>query len=154
MIVGISGRVSFKDESEAEILVEDIVPIENIASLGRPRQRNGAENGGYYQGETGYPAGDMYPPEPNVRQAGRQPSALNDPVKLRISENGLAAHGSPRKVLMHLTDMMSLYRGDRDVLVYLPGQKPVRGSADNRITLTDELRGKLVRLLGEENVKG
>ena len=57
-------------------------------------------------------------------------------------------------MLMHLTDMMSLYRGDRDVLVYLPGQKPVRGSADNRITLTDELRGKLVRLLGEENVKG
>ena len=154
MIVGISGRVSFKDESEAEILVEDIVPIENIASLGRPRQRNGVENGGYHQGETGYPAGDMYPLGPNVRQAGRQPSALNDPVKLRISEKVLAAHGSPRKVLMHLTDMMSLYRGDRDVLVYLPGQKPVRGSADNRITLTDELRGKLVRLLGEENVKG
>ena len=55
---------------------------------------------------------------------------------------------------MHLTDMFSLYPGGRDVLVYLPGQKPVRCNADNRVDLTDALRAKLIRLLGEENVKG
>ena len=63
-------------------------------------------------------------------------------------------HRDVRGLLYHLTDMMSLYPGDRDVLVYLPGQKPVRCSKDNRITMTDTLRAKLVKLLGEENVKG
>ena len=55
---------------------------------------------------------------------------------------------------MHITDMIGLFPGDRDVLVYLPGQKPVRCNAENRVALTDELRSKLIRLLGAENVKG
>jgi small-conductance mechanosensitive channel len=64
------------------------------------------------------------------------------------------AHGGSRKLLMHITDMISFFPGDRDVLVYLPGQKPVRCSADMRVKFTGVLKGKLVRLLGEENVKG
>ena len=147
MIVGILGRVSFKDESEAEILVEDIVPIENIASLARGRA------GGRQQPDYGYYNGA--PHEEAPREAQRPaPSPVNDPVKLRVNEEVLAAHGSPRKLLMHLTDMISLYPGSRDVLVYLPGQKPMRCNADKRVTFTDDLRAKLVRLLGEENVKG
>ena len=55
---------------------------------------------------------------------------------------------------MHLTDMLSLYPGERDVLVYLPGQKAVRCNADNRVAFTDNLKAKLIRLLGAENVKG
>jgi DNA polymerase-3 subunit alpha len=149
MIVGILGRVSFKDESEAEILAEDIVPIENIASLSRSRSRNGAENGSY-----GYPSEDRYPQEPQTRAENRPAPPLNDPVKLRIPEDVVRSHGSARKVLMHLTDMFSLYPGGRDVLVYLPRQKPVRCNADNRVTFTDGLRSKLIKLLGEENVKG
>jgi DNA polymerase-3 subunit alpha len=149
MIVGISGRVSFKDESEAEILVEDIVPVENIASLGRNRSQNGRDAELY-----GYPADDRYVPEPPRRAGSRPASPLNDPVKLRIPDAVVASHGGGRKVLMHLTDMFSLYPGERDVLVYLPGQKPVRCNADNRVVLTDELKAKLVRLLGAENVKG
>jgi DNA polymerase-3 subunit alpha len=137
MIVGISGRVSFKDESEAEILVEDIVPIENIASLGRSRSQNGRDTETY-----GYPAEN------------RTSMPLNDPVKLRVPEEVVRSHGGTRKVLMHLTDMFSLYPGERDVLVYLPGQKPVRCNADNRVVFKDDLRAKLVRLLGAENVKG
>ena len=149
MIVGILGRVSFKDESEAEILVEDIVPIENIANLSRGRSQNGT-----YDGMYGYPADDRYAPEQARRAENRPASPMNDPVKLRIPETVVRAHGSARKVLMHLTDMFSLYPGDRDVLVYLPGQKPVRCNADNRVAFTDGLRSKLIRLLGEENVKG
>ena len=79
---------------------------------------------------------------------------MKDPVKLRVPAEVIRSHGSPRKLLMHLTDMFSIYPGDRDVLVYLPGQKPVRCNADNRITFSDGLRVKLVKLLGEENVKG
>ncbi|MBR4090448.1 MAG: DNA polymerase III subunit alpha [Mogibacterium sp.] len=69
MIVGILGRVSFKDESEAEILVEDIVPIENIASLSRNRSRNGRETELY-----GYPDNDRYAPEPPRRTGVNQRS--------------------------------------------------------------------------------
>jgi DNA polymerase-3 subunit alpha len=144
MIVGVLGRVSFKDESEAEILVEDIVPIENIASLSRGR---GSDS-------YGYQGADNYAPEPARRAESRPAAPLSDPVKLRIPEEVLRAHETPRKLLMHLTDMFSICPGDRDVLVYLPGQKPVRCSADKRITFTDDLRSKLVRLLGAENVKG
>jgi DNA polymerase-3 subunit alpha len=148
MIVGVLGRVSFNDESEAEILVEDIVPIENIASLGRGRANGGRGQDGY-----GYQYGEAPAPMPK-RTERPAPAPLNDPVKLRVNGELLASHGSPRRLLMHLTDMFSLYPGDRDVLVYLPGQKPVRCNADKRITLTDDLRAKLVRLFGAENVKG
>ena len=66
----------------------------------------------------------------------------------------MARHSDAKAMLYHLTDMMSLFPGSRDVLVYLPGQKPVRCSQSNRIDFTDELRARLVKLLGEENVKG
>jgi DNA polymerase-3 subunit alpha len=162
-IVGISGRVSFKDESDAEILAEDIVPIENIRELGRGRgngygDRNGYGNGDHYSSGSGYGGGDRY----NGRDAGydqrQRPQApsepLNDPVKLRVPQEVVDSHGDERSVLMHLTDMFGLYPGTRDVLVYLPGRKPVRVNSSNRIDFTDDLRAKLVRLLGEDNVKG
>ncbi|MBR0309011.1 MAG: DNA polymerase III subunit alpha [Mogibacterium sp.] len=178
MIVGILGRVSFKDESEAEILAEDIVQIEDLASLRNRRferrdsgngYRNGGSQGGRnggYQGDSsrhgqndGYNGNGSPAGQHNMgaaAQNGQQnPGAvpLNDPIKLRVTEEVLNAHGEPRKVLMHLTDMMSLYTGDRDVLVYLPGQKAVRCSQDKRVTLNDALLKKLVRMLGAENVK-
>ncbi len=162
-IVGISGRVSFKDESDAEILVEDIVPIERIGELARNGGRYSGGNGSVHNGQRnnvilseakdlagreGRPAAQT-----GYGQAQHQ-APLNDPVKLRVTQEVLDAHGEPRKLLMHLTDMMSLHPGDRDVLVYLPGQKPVRCNADRRVSFDDALRGKLERLLGAENVKG
>ena len=155
-IVGISGRVSFKDESEAEILVEDIVPIENIASLSRSGR--GYERGDYYAGGQSFrrepgPA-ELAQMDEEPRRPKAAPAPLNDPVKLRVPQEVIDAHGGSRKLLMHITDMISFFPGDRDVLVYLPGQKPVRCSADMRVKFTGVLKGKLVRLLGEENVKG
>ena len=158
-IVGISGRVSFKDESDAEILIEDIVPIEDISRLAHSRR------GGYddrrYNGGNSYdnggrddsgPQGGQRKAEPQQRQAPQEP--LNDPVKLRVTEEVLAKHRDARGVLYHLTDIMSLSPGSRDVLVYLPGQKPVRCSRSCRIDLTDHIRARFEKLLGEENVKG
>lgn len=175
-IVGLSGRVSFKDESDAEILIEDIVPVEDIRRLADTRRggyrdngysrgdSNGGYNGGYngngyssqqngYNG--GYQNGNA--PQGNGNSNGNgKPAAqpLNDPVKLRVPESVMARHSDAKAMLYHLTDMMSLFPGSRDVLVYLPGQKPVRCSQSSRIDFTDELRARLVKLLGEENVKG
>ena len=75
-------------------------------------------------------------------------------MKLRVPQEVLDAHKEPRKLLFHITDMMSLWPGERDVLVYLPGQKAVRCNAENRVAFTDDLKEKLLRLLGAENVKG
>ena len=147
MIVGISGRVSFKDESDAEILAEDIVPIENIAELGRsydPRGRRGQR----------YDAGENYDTLRRSDVPQRPAAPVSDPVKLRVPQEVLDAHGEARRLLFHLTDMMSIYPGSRDVLVYLPGKKAIRCTDQNRVTFTDELKAKLVRLLGTENVKG
>ena len=150
-IVGMSGRVSFKDESDAEILIEDIVPIEDIALLAKSRRTGQYNDNGY---RSGY--GETRPQnrQQNLPRAEDSPSPLSDPVKLRVTEEVLRNHRDVRGVLYHLTDMMSLFPGKRDVLVYLPGRKPVRCSKDSRIDLTDELRARLVRLLGKDNVKG
>ena len=157
--MGRIGRVSFKDESEAEILAEDIVPIEDISALAKNRSYG---RGGDYYAPAPYDdrqyAGSQREPQNHAasQQTGtaRAAAPVNDPVKLRIPQQVLDSHGGGRKLLMHITDMISLYPGGRDVLVYLPGQKPVRCNADKRVTFTDDLKAKLVRLLGEENVKG
>ena len=148
-IVGLSGRVSFKDESDAEILIDDIVPIEEIRSLAGNRRSGRSEDSGYYSDRRiGNSAGMQSKPP-----AARDSSPLRDPVKLRVSKEVLAKHRDVRTLLFHMTDAMSLYPGDRDVLIYLPGQKPVRCSG-NRIAFTDEARARFIGILGEENVKG
>ena len=147
MIVGVSGRVSFKDESDAEILLEDIVPIEKIGELADPRRgRGGYEERSYGEPDRGY--------APRQQQAAAPKIDTGNLVKLRVTEEVVRAHGDSRGVLFHLTDMMSLFPGSRDVLVYLPGGKTVRVNPENRVEFTDELRAKLIRLLGEGNVKG
>ena len=139
------------------------MPIENIASLARSRGNERSYDRGYDRGnqEPDYYNGPSYSREPSreelaaMDEAPRKAAApINDPVKLRIPQEVLDAHGGSRKLLMHITDMIGLFPGDRDVLVYLPGQKQVRCSADKRVRFTDVLRNKLVKMLGEENVKG
>ncbi len=148
-IVGVAGRVSFKDDSDAEILIDDVVSVEQIGDLAKKRGR-----GRRY---------DTYDPDQryagsrengNYNNASRIAPELQDPVKIRVTEEVLSAHRDTRGLLFRLTDMMSLYPGSRDVLVYMPGTKPVRCRPENRVTFTDDLRAGLVRLLGEENVKG
>jgi len=149
-VVGFSGRVSFKDESVAEILIEDIVPIDQIRDLGKRGQRQDYGRGGYGQSD----APRVQESVRQTRQPERNAQPVNNPVKLRLTADVVNSHGDSRSALMHITDMLSLYPGDRDVLVYLPDGKAVRADANHRIEFTEELRAKLVRLLGSENVKG
>ena len=164
-IAAISGRVSFKDESDAEILAENVVPIERIAELGAAsRNRNRDYNAGYNGGSSydNYAPVDYQPGGQGGRyqsygQNGKarnaEPIRTDELVKLKVTDEVLARHRDAKGVLYHLTDMMSLYPGSRDVLVYFPGGNKVRINPENRVTVTDELRQKLVRMLGEENVK-
>ena len=124
-VVALSGKVSLKDEGSAEILVENIVSIENIRELSQRSNR-------------GY------------TQAPRE--TINNPVKIRISEETKTQYPDEKSILLRITDMLSLYPGDRDVLVYIDG-KMIRADRQHRVELTDELKEKLINNFGEENVK-
>lgn len=129
-IVGISGRVSLKDDGSAEILAEDVTPIDRIADLAKK---------------------DRKPAYNNERKS--EPAPLNNPVKIRITEGIVNEHGDDNSVLMHVSDILSMYPGDRDVLIYLPSGKTVRADKSHRVSSNDELKDKLISLLGESNVK-
>lgn len=130
-VVGLAGRVSFKDESEAEILVDNMVPVERIAELGDSRRGRGNRDG-------------------------RSGGAIDaeSVIKLRVTEDVIRSHGDAKSVLYHLTDLMGLYPGSRDVLVYLPGGRTIRLNQGSRVEFCVELRDRLTRILGEANVKG
>ena len=131
-IVGISARVSIKEDSDPEILIEDIVEIEKIQELGR---RNHSEN---------RPA--------SVKKSA--PVNIDDLVKLRVTDEIVAKHGDARGALMHITDILSMYSGNRPVLIFLPDGRKIKADAAHNVEFGDELKAKLVKLLGEENVKG
>ena len=146
-----------------EIVDAEMASGKHLVQVGFMRRYDRGYNGAYDRSdqERDYYSGPQYSREPSREELAalneaprRQAAPINDPVKLRIPQEVLDAHGGSRKLLMHITDMISLFPGDRDVLVYLPGQKPVRCSADKRVRFTDVLKAKLVRMLGEENVKG
>ena len=123
-VVALSGKVSLKDEGSAEVLVENIVPIENIRELSQRTAR-----------------------EPQkVRYE------FNNPVKIRVTEEIANKYTDEKSILLRITDMLSLYPGDRDVLVYIGG-KMIRADRKYRVELTDDLEQKLIKNFGEENVK-
>ena len=121
-VVAISGKVSLKDEGNAEVLIDNIVSIENIREL--------STRGGH-------------------RSAS---AAVNNPVKIRITDEIKNQYADEKAILLRITDMLSLYPGDRDVLVYIDG-KMIRADKSHRIDLTDEFKEKLIKNFGEENVK-
>ena len=137
-IVAVSGRLSLKDDGgDAEILIDDVAAIDQITELVRRHSSRNRENGRNYGG-----SGEL------------NRTAPGNPVKLRVPQEVLDRHGDAKGVLLHITDMLSLYPGNRDVLVYLPDGRMVRADAQHRVEFGDELRAKAVKLLGEENVKG
>ncbi|MBQ0004367.1 MAG: DNA polymerase III subunit alpha [Clostridiales bacterium] len=137
-IVAIRGRVSNKDESEPEILIETVTEVEKIAELvaSRDRQR--------------YQRQQTIPQQKAVEQSNE---SQQDYVKLRVTPAVESEHGDGRGVLYHITDILSLYPGQREVLVYLPSGKMLRVDSAHRVEMTDELRSRLENLLGRENVK-
>lgn len=124
-VVAISGKVSLKDEGSADILVENVVPIEEIRTLSTR---------------------DPQPHTSSVRET------INNPIKIRVSDEVKAKYADEKALLLRISDMLSLYPGDRDVLVYIDG-KMIRADRNHRANITDELKEKLIINFGEENVK-
>lgn len=126
-IAAVSGKLSFKEDSEPEVLLESVTSIERIGSFVRNKGMKKRE-----AVKTSVP-----------------------PVKLRMTDEVVDMYEEGcGAALEALLGMLTGHRGDRDVFVYLPDGRMVRADRAHRVELDDGLRRDLTELLGEQNVKG
>ncbi|MCF0141347.1 MAG: DNA polymerase III subunit alpha, partial [Mogibacterium sp.] len=142
-IVAVKARLSMKEEQAPELLLESVVEIERISELSASRSRNNSWQKPAAPSQAGRSAAPAAPK-----------ASAEDYVKLRVSAEVEAAHGDSKGALYHITDILSLYPGTRPVAVYLPNGKMLSAGDGYRVDFCDELRDRLVRMLGETNVKG
>lgn len=137
-IVAISGKLSIKEDSAPEVLVDNLADIHQIQEF---RRRGNSRSG-----------------RPN--QAGRQNSAgrptedIANLVKLRVPPEYVERLGSRNLVLEEIMGVLKEYPGNRDVMVFLPGGRNVKTSSQYRVDFSEKLERRLKDLLGNDNVKG
>ncbi|WP_417081693.1 DNA polymerase III subunit alpha [Mobilibacterium timonense] len=164
-IVALSGRLSFREDQDPELLVDRVSEMEKIMAL----QDDGHRGGGGLRGGRGG-SGPRGGEDAGRRSSlGGRPSSsgdprheprngsrheLNDPVKIRVPELAAQEMGGPGQALTWILDCLSGHGGQRDVLVYLPDGRMVRADSEHRITLDENLRKVLIGRLGSGNIKG
>lgn len=139
-IVAVTGRLSFKEESEPELLIESVADIEKIAELktkGRERRFDGSSSRAEYA-----------PPVQQEKVRLPEQEAL---IKLRIPE-ALVREIGQEEVLCRIKSALACHRGRRSVRLYLPDGAQIR--VTHGVVLDESLRMEMTHLLGEENVKG
>ncbi len=141
-IVALRGKLSYRNETEPEILIETLTEVERIAELISSRDRQRQQQSRQREQAS------------QRAQVAQNTKAAENYIKLRITQDVVDAHGDLNGVLYHINDLLSLYPGDRAVLVYLPNGKMVKVQDSYRAELSAEFRLKLETLLGAENVKG
>lgn len=144
-VVAVKARLSFKEESGAELLVENVVDIDKIAEIAIAREQGYAR-----EKRTAREQGAA-----RVQGSGNnsQVEQAKAYLKLRLTEDMISAHGDSRSALQHITDLISLYPGDTDVLVYLPDGRMIRADESHKVILNEALLSKLEGILGRGNVK-
>ena len=172
-IVVVRAKLSIRDEEEPELLIDSLTRIEKIADFVGARDGNAGGN----SGSNGYGGGaDSYRNRYSRGDADSSRSGHNDGsadsshnghgdgnaqgrpqgsyLKLRITQEVMDKHGDSKGVLYHLLDVLSMYPGETEVLVYLPNGKMIRTDKSHSACVSDELKERLTKILGEGNVKG
>ena len=161
-IVAMSGRLSLKEDSAPELMVDNITTVPEIQKLTRRKSFQSysnripyarRENAGNSSANPSRNYGNSVVPPDYVPEAARNSSPDNF-VKLRVPPEYIERLGGRNPVLEEIMGLLGKYPGDRDVLVYLPGGGKVRTSKVYRVTYSRELERELRDLLGNENVKG
>lgn len=161
-IVAMSGRLSLKEDSAPELMVDNITTVPEIQKLTRRKSFQSysnripyarRENAGNSSANPSRIYGNSVVPPDYVPEAARN-SSLDNFVKLRVPPEYIERLGGRNPVLEEIMGLLGKYPGDRDVLVYLPGGGKVRTSKEYRVTYSRELERELRDLLGNENVKG
>ena len=148
-IVGVSGRVSLRDEKAAEIHADEIIAID---ALKEHRDRNRAVR---------------YELPDNIRRKEEPPEQIAEPsetvsgrakevcslLKLRITEERMEKYGGRMELLQRLDHSLNSSPGDVPVLLFLPDGSKISRKKGQGVSVGPYLEKKLARLLGEENIK-
>ena len=134
-IVAIKGTLSFKEDSDPEILVNRVTEIERISEF-KDQGRNDCNR-------------------TSMRNYSRskvktEPLREKQYLKLRVSQELSDMLGND-EIQQRILGAVSAHRGDTDMLIYLPGQKPLKSA--NGVDIDENLLIELEQLLGKENVK-
>ena len=134
-IVAIKGTLSFKEDSDPEILVNKVTEIERISEFKD-------------QGRNDYNRTSMR----NYSRSNVKAEPLREKqyLKLRVSQELSDMLGND-EIQQRILGAVSAHRGDTDMLIYLPGQKPLKSA--NGVDIDENLLIELEQLLGKENVK-
>lgn len=134
-IVAVKGTLSFKEDSDPEILVNKVTEIERISEFksqsGNDYDRASISNYSHSKIKT-------------------EPLSEKQYLKLRVSQELSDLLGND-EIQQRILGAVSAHRGDIDVLIYLPGQKPLKSA--NGVNIDENLLIELEQLLGKENVK-
>ena len=134
-IVAIKGTLSFKEDSDPEILVNKVTEIERISEFKE-------------QGRNDFNRTSMR----NYSRSKVKTEPLHEKqyLKLRVSQELSDLLGND-EIQQRILGAVSAHRGDTDMLIYLPGQKPLKSA--NGVDIDENLLIELEQLLGKENVK-
>ena len=134
-IVAIKGTLSFKEDSDPEILVNKVTEIERISEFKD-------------QGRNDYNRTSMR--NYSRSKVKTEPLREKQYLKLRVSQELSDLLGND-EIQQRILGAVSAHRGDTDMLIYLPGQKPLKSA--NGVDIDENLLIELEQLLGKENVK-
>ena len=134
-IVAIKGTLSFKEDSDPEILVNKVTEIERISEFKD-------------QGRNDYNRTSMR--NYSRSKVKTEPLREKQYLKLRVSQELSDMLGND-EIQQRILGAVSAHRGDTDMLIYLPGQKPLKSA--NGVDIDENLLIELEQLLGKENVK-
>ena len=134
-IVAIKGTLSFKEDSDPEILVNKVTEIERISEFKD-------------QGSNDYNRTSMR--NYSRSKVKTEPLREKQYLKLRVSQELTDMLGND-EIQQRILGAVSAHRGDTDMLIYLPGQKPLKSA--NGVDIDENLLIELEQLLGKENVK-
>ena len=134
-IVAIKGTLSFKEDSDPEILVNKVTEIERISEF---KEQDGK---GYERASMrDYSRSNVNAQKPRKKKY----------LKLRVSQELSDMLGND-EIQHRILGAASAHRGDTEMLIYLPGQKPLKSA--NGVSIDENLMIELEQLLGKENVK-
>lgn len=134
-IVAIKGTLSFKEDSDPEILVNKVTEIERISEFKE-------------QGRDDFNRTSMR--NYSRSKVKTEPLREKQYLKLRVSQELSDMLGND-EIQQRILGAVSAHRGDTDMLIYLPGQKPLKSA--NGVDIDENLLIELEQLLGKENVK-
>ena len=134
-IVAIKGTLSFKEDSDPEILVNKVTEIERISEF---KEQDGK---GYERASMrDYSRSNVNAQKPREKKY----------LKLRVNQELSDMLGND-EIQHRILGAASAHRGDTGMLIYLPGQKPLKSA--NGVDIDENLLIELEQLLGKENVK-